>query len=175
MCGGPGVQRGRRACGNQHSHPRSGHWEFNGLGGRRVEVIADGLLLWHGAQLAIDTTLMSPLHGDGTARRGAANASGVALQAARRVKEATCPELSGEAGRARLMVSGGINFLEAPQAAPLILQGRVQAAYLRRWSSLLACSLARAFAVSLLELRPVLGAGEEVPPMNDVLRDARFQ
>ena len=33
------------------------------------------------------------------------------------------------------------------QAAPLILQGRVQAAHLRRWSSLLTCSLARAFAL----------------------------
>ena len=78
--------------------------EFNGLHGRRVEEIADGLPLWHGAQLAIDTTLVSPLHGDGTARRGAANSSGVALQAAWRVKEATCPELSGAAGRARLVV-----------------------------------------------------------------------
>ena len=70
--------------------------EFNQLDGRRVEVIADGLPLWHGAQLAIDTTLVSPLHGDGTARRGAANSSGVALHAARRIKEATYPELSGE-------------------------------------------------------------------------------
>ena len=35
--------------------------EFNQLDGRRVEVIADGLPLWHGAQLATDTTLVSPL------------------------------------------------------------------------------------------------------------------
>ena len=46
--------------------------EFNGLDARRLEVIADGLSLWRGAQLAIDTTLVSPLHRDGTARRGAA-------------------------------------------------------------------------------------------------------
>ena len=32
---------------------------------RRIEVIADGLPLFHGAQLAIDTTLVSPLSGDG--------------------------------------------------------------------------------------------------------------
>ena len=92
--------------------------EFNQLDGRRVEVIADGLPLWHGAQLAIDTTLVSPLHGDGTARRGAANSRKVALHAAWRIKEATYPELSGEGGRARLvcgggwwpLVSGGINL-----------------------------------------------------------------
>ena len=35
--------------------------EFNRLDGRRIEVIADGLVLWQGAQLAIDTTLVSPL------------------------------------------------------------------------------------------------------------------
>ena len=164
--------------------------EFNQLDGRRVEVIADGLPLWHGAQLATDTTLVSPLHGDGTARRGAANSSGVALHAARRIKEATYPELSGEGGRARLVVLaaevGGRWSQEASiflrdlakartQAAPLILQGRLQTAYLRRWSSLLACSLTRAFAVSLLERRPVPGTGQDVPPLDVVLRDARFQ
>ena len=37
---------------------------FNPLGGRRIEVIVDGLSLWHGAQLAVDTTVVSPLHGD---------------------------------------------------------------------------------------------------------------
>ena len=40
----------------------------NVLDGRRLEVVADGLTLWHGAQLAKDTTLVSPLQRDGTAR-----------------------------------------------------------------------------------------------------------
>ena len=39
---------------------------------RRIEVLADGLALFGGVQLAIDTTLVSPLHADGTARPGAA-------------------------------------------------------------------------------------------------------
>ena len=39
----------------------------NVLDGRKLEVVADGLTLWHGAQLAIDTTLVSPFHRDGTA------------------------------------------------------------------------------------------------------------
>ena len=39
------------------------------LDGRRLEVVADGLTLWHGAQRAIHTTLVSLLHRDGNARR----------------------------------------------------------------------------------------------------------
>ena len=79
-------------------------WLFNGLDQRRIEVIVDGLTLWHGAQLAVDTTLVSPLHGDGSARRNAATTSGVALRDARRAKERTYPELTGEGERAKLAV-----------------------------------------------------------------------
>ena len=43
--------------------------------------------------------MVSPLHGDGSARRNAATSSGVTLQAARRAKETTYPELSGEGER----------------------------------------------------------------------------
>ena len=74
----------------------------NNLDGRRLEVIADGLTLWHGAQLAIDTTLVSPLRRDGSARARAADHDGAVLVEARRRKERTYPELSGEGGRARL-------------------------------------------------------------------------
>ena len=74
------------------------------LDARRLEVVADGLTLWHGAQLAIDTTPVSPMHRDGTARRTAADRNEAALKQARRLKETTCPELSGEGGRARLVV-----------------------------------------------------------------------
>ena len=63
--------------------------EFNAFDNRRVEVIADGLTLWQGAQLAIDTTLVSPLRGDGSARPRAADHNGAALQEARRKKETT--------------------------------------------------------------------------------------
>ena len=47
--------------------------------GRRLEVAVDGLPLFGGAQLAVDTTLVSALHCDGTARRGAAHNEGVAI------------------------------------------------------------------------------------------------
>ena len=78
--------------------------EFNNLDGRRLEVVADGLTLWHGAQLAIDTTLVSPLRRDGSPRPRAADHSGAALDDACRRKDRTYPELSGDGGRARLVV-----------------------------------------------------------------------
>ena len=77
---------------------------FNHLDGRRLEVVADGLSLFGGAQLAIDTTLVFALRRDGTATRGAANRNGVAIQAAHRRKEKTYP---GEGGRARLVTLAG--------------------------------------------------------------------
>ena len=36
--------------------------------GRRLEVVAEGLPLFGGAQLALDTSLVSALHCDGSAR-----------------------------------------------------------------------------------------------------------
>ena len=63
---------------------------------RRLEVVADGLPLFGGTQLAIDTTLVSTLHCDGSARRGAAH-SGQAQEGAHlsRADRTTC---SGQIG-----------------------------------------------------------------------------
>ena len=55
----------------------------------RLEVVADGLPLQGGAQLPIDTTMVSALTRDGTARPGADRHDGVALTEARRRKERT--------------------------------------------------------------------------------------
>ena len=78
---------------------------LGGVDGRRLEVVAEGLPVFHGAQLAIDTTLVSPLCTDGVPHRQCATSDGAALlQPARRRKERTYPELSGTQGRARLVV-----------------------------------------------------------------------
>ena len=145
---------------------------------------ADGLSLWQGAQLAIDTTLVSPLHRDGSARRGAASRR-IGTGTSQRRKEATCPELVGDDGRARLVVlaaeTGGRWSTETPQflrglakgkaeTAPLLMQNRVKAASLRRWSCILACSATRAFALSLLERRPNPGTGVDIPSEQEVMR-----
>ena len=65
----------------------------NAADNRRLEVVVDGLPLFGGVQLAVDTTLVSAVQGDGVPRRGAANRDGVALASARRKKARTYPEL----------------------------------------------------------------------------------
>ena len=162
---------------------------FNALDGRRLEIVADGLTLWRGAQLAVDTTMVSSLRRDGPPMPRAANHDGAALEAARRKKETTYPELAGEGGRARLVVLaaevGGrwnvetAQFLTAlararAQEVPFVLQGRAEAAWVRRWSAILACTAVRAFTVSLLDSRPGVGKGEPIPSVHEVMREARF-
>ena len=66
-----------------------------------LEVVADGLSLFHGSQLAIDTTMVSVVRADGAPRRQCAGRDGAALDQARRTKELRYPELSGDQGRAR--------------------------------------------------------------------------
>ena len=93
------LPRRRRAGDPQHD----GHMDLavsHAHNTSRFEIVADGLPLF-------DTTLMSALHCDGSARRGAAHRDGVALVAARRKKERTCLELVGPHARARLLVLAG--------------------------------------------------------------------
>ena len=75
--------------------------------GRRLETVVDGLPLFGGAQFAVDTTLVSALHCDGSATAGARDNDGAALVRARRRKERTYPELVGRRARARLVVLAG--------------------------------------------------------------------
>ena len=74
---------------------------------RRFEVVAEGLSLCGGCQLAMDATLVSALKGDGTHRRKADTTDGVALVEARKNKETTCPELGQGNGRVQLVVIAG--------------------------------------------------------------------
>ena len=85
---------------------------LNHLDGRRIEVIADGLPLFGGVQLAVDTTLVSVLRGDGMPRRGANQHAGVALREARARKERTYPELAREGGEGQ---TGGARWRSGGQ------------------------------------------------------------
>ena len=72
--------------------------------GRRIEVIANGLPLWQGAQLAVDTTLVCPANNNnGIAQPGTADGDGAWLQEARQRKERTYRELLNSR-RCRLVV-----------------------------------------------------------------------
>ena len=156
---------------------------------RRLEVVADGVPLFHGAQLAIDTTMVSAVKGDGRPGPLSARVDGAALARARRRKEITYPELSGANGRARFVVLacevGGCwsvestSFLSQLAKAkvrhePPAIRASARHAWLRRWSSILACSASRSFASSLLELRGGLGADGPTPSSSEVVADDRF-
>ena len=131
---------------------------------RRIEVIANGLNLWGGAQLAVDTTLVSPLTQDGQPRTHAGTYRWAALHAARRSKERTYPELLATR-RCKLVVLaievGGrwsheaatfIRLLAKSQArqAPALLQPALRTALVSRWSALLSHAASETFAATLL-------------------------
>ena len=139
---------------------------------RRLEVVVDGLLLFGGAQFAVDTTLVSVVQGDGQPQRGAPE------------KETTYPELVRPGSRARLVVLalevGGRWFQEARTFVQLLAQARARSeppltrrrleqAWRLRW--FLSCAAARVFAASLLELRGGHGADGQVPPAHEVERE----
>ena len=157
--------------------------------GRRLEVVVDGLPLYGGDQLAVDTTLVPICHCDGSARRGAAERDGVALDEAQRRKERTYPEVVQSGRRAKLVVIAGevggrwsneaVSFIRhlakaRARGEPAVLKRRAEQVWRVRWCGLLTCAAARAFAASLLERRPAEGADGEAPSVDEVLNDCRF-
>ena len=158
----------------------------NHMDDRAIEVIANGLPLWQGSQLAVDTTLVSPLTSAAEPRRRGGRFAGTALHAARQTKERTYPELVGS-GRCRLVVLamevGGRWSAEAAQFLRLLAQTKTQSTprHLRQatvttlisgWSAILTHAGMQAFgmqafASSLLSI-PTDGAtnGEgALPPL----------
>ena len=96
---------------------------------RRLEVVVDGLPLFRGMQLAVDTTLVSALKGDGEPRRGAAERDGVPLRDARRNRERTYPELVGPGAWPRLVVLAlevGGKWSEAKTFIQLLAKARAR-------------------------------------------------
>ena len=73
---------------------------------RRIEVVANGLPLWHGAQLAVDATLVSPVMRAGEPQTRADVEPGRAVSSAAECKRRyTYPEIT-RARRCRLVVVG---------------------------------------------------------------------
>ena len=103
---------------------------------------------------------------------GNAERDGAALDQARRTKERTYPELTGEHGRARLVVlaceTGGRwsqeshSFLRQlaqarAQSEPREMRAAARRAWFRWWCTALACCAAQAFAFSLFSVEEVWG------------------
>ena len=99
----------RRVCREAGGRLQNGYLRDLQVGGvsptdeRRLECVVTGLPLYNGAQLAVDTTLVSPLRRNGEPRLRAQREDGAALADARRRKEARYPELRGT--RCRLVVT----------------------------------------------------------------------
>ena len=66
---------------------------LSGKDNRKLEVVDDNLILWHGAELGVDIILVSPVCRDGTAYPRAAAEDEIRLKAARKRKEAKYAEL----------------------------------------------------------------------------------
>ena len=134
------------------------------LNNRRQEIVADGLPLFMGAQLAVDATIVSVLNRDGSARTKCANVDDTFWVAARRRKEATYRELAGRNGRTKLVKLvvlgcevGGRGSGEAQEFLRALAKAKARSepAHLRttarqvwrpRWAVMLACSAAIALA-----------------------------
>ena len=159
-CSCQGLPRGGCAGWHQCHGPGHGPSACSRIGWQKLEVVADGLSL--SVQLAIDTALVAVLMAHPST--GADRTNGVALSSARQCKERTYPELRWGGGRATLVVlaaevgrrwsTEGRDFLVAQAAAkareaPFLQEPSVKAARLFRWSCMLACTVARSFALSL--------------------------
>ena len=151
---------------------------------RRIEVLANGLPIWQGAQAAVDTTLVSPVTRAADAQPHADCVAGTALeQAAKRKRLRTYPELA-VARRCKLLVLGlevGGRF--SREAAALLRQlakarvraspaqfcPPVQRASLHRWTGMLAVAARWPTPCSSCHWRERTAE----PPLADLLADAR--
>ena len=134
---------------------------------RRIDVLANGLPLRQGAQVAADTTLVCPPTRSGEPRPGAEREPGLALQtAANRKRRAVYSELVA-VRRCKLVVLGvevgvrigqeALGFVRQVANAkarrvPARLRAVARQANIHRWTRTLAVAAQRAFAMSLLEL-----------------------
>ena len=159
---------------------------------RQLEVIASGLPVYGGSQVAIDVTLRSPLRRDGSPIATADWSDGAAADAARADKEAKYPELASGT-RCRLVVlaieTGGRFSNELGEflrqmaqaralAAPSFLRGSTAIAYEQRWSRMLAVSAMSSYIQSLLldkaELEHISAPLSREPWLQDLLTASRF-
>jgi hypothetical protein len=158
---------------------------------RQVEVVASGVSAFGGAQLAIDVTVRSPLTCTGRPRPRADWCDGATAESARNDKVAKYPELvSGS--RCRLVVlaieAGGRFSAETGEflrqlsesrarSAPAFLRRPTALAFERRWSRMLACTVASSLCASLLLDKDALAAESSTagiqPWLQDVLTECR--
>ena len=158
--------------------------------GRRIEVLATGLPLERGVPLAIDATMVSPLHGDGTAWAKADTVAGSSISRGEKKKPDTYPELVDSphvklltlacevGGRWSATCSRVVSELAAVRArqAPRALRAATSIAFASRWWALLSCCQQDSFAASVMDegLAALDGCDAADPDLADVLTDACY-
>ena len=134
--------------------------------GRRIEVIADGLPIYGGGQIALDATIVSPLTRTGLPRCGSDDQDGGALAAAQRKKEEHTYRDIVQSRRCRFITCGMevggrwspdfLTFLTRlakakARAAPRRLQTAAKHWWKQRWMGMLALASQASLSASLID------------------------
>ena len=145
--------------------------------GRNIEVVVTGLPLAHGIPIAIDASLVSPLHADGSPHDHVANQPGASLRRAERSKDDTYPELVNSS-QLRLetvaceiggRINGRANFiLDVISAAkvrcdPAFRRKFMMRWWRHRWLSMLSISIQSCVAATLVDDGTILIDGFDGP------------
>ena len=133
--------------------------------GRAIEVVVTGLPLDHGIPIAVDATMVSPLHSNGTPYPAADARPGVALERGRREKLRTYPELASSPCL-RLRTAGvetggrlakeGLEVIEhlaefRARSEPQVLRRAAARAWRSRWVTMLSVACQDALAATLVD------------------------
>ena len=151
---------------------------MNPLDNRRLEFVVDGLPLFRGAHSQWTPHWFAPSPEKDEPDLGVPTSVERQSQPHGKRKERRYPELTSVNARAGLVGGFSEETSQFPKALasanvrglPQELQGRAHAGWVRRWSAILGCTVARAFAVSLLDQVPS-GADGPDPTVHEVLRD----
>ena len=139
---------------------------------RKIEVVANGFPLWGGCQLAVDTTLVSPLAREGQLRWRNGRYAGAALQDARHKERARCGR-SMSFGRSCSRNWGALERRDLRRArqTPALLRRAVSAALLHRWLALLCHAASSVYTASLqgLDSASHTHSGSNFPSINNLL------
>ena len=158
--------------------------------GRRIEVLATGLPLERGIPMAVDATLVSPLHADGTAWAKADTVAGTSIARGETDKRRTYPELvhsplvklttmacevGGRWSQQCVRIVKELAWARA-RSAPRVLQLATYHAFAARWWALLSCAQQDCLAASLLDdgLALLDGCDGAEPALTDVLLDNAY-
>ena len=155
--------------------------------GRKIEVVATGLPMARGLPVAVDATIVSPLHADGTAWKEAAAKPGISFGRARTSKQRTYPELfrsttvhmvvaaaetGGRLSRESLEVLAAAAALRAKDE-PRPLRRQAARAWRARWCAMLSVAIQDALAATLVSegSRCLDAPAGSAPPSTDVWLD----